>query len=153
MQNERKQVKTFSAEICKPVRKMDKVLLRLSKMLVNVKNKMVHVVGWLVAVVEQVLLSGRGSVVFLFKARKLFHVFNAELDERRDILNIVHALPVCALAHHREFSAGNLAQEVVHISTVLLAKNHGRADYWAQFDLSEESQSRYFPSARYFVRP
>lgn len=108
---------------------MDKELLRLSEVLVDVKNKMVHVVGRLVAVVEQMLLSGRCSVIFLFKARKLFLVFNAELDERRDILNVVHALPVRALADHREFSACNLAQEVVNISAVLLAENHGRADY------------------------
>ena len=89
---------------------------------------MIHVVGRFVAVVEKVLFSGFCSVKIIFKARKFFFVFNAELNERRNIFNLVHALSVSALPHHRKFSACNLTQKVVDISPVLLTENNCRTD-------------------------
>lgn len=129
MQDNRQKVKAKPAEICKSIRKVKKFCLWFTQCLVAVKDKMIHVVGRFVAVVEKVLFSGFSSVKVIFKTRKFFFVFNTELDERRDILDIVHALAVYALAYHRELSAGNLSQKVVDISTVLLAENHGRANY------------------------
>ena len=45
------------------------------------------------------------------------------------ILHTVHALTVRPLAYHRELAAGNLAEQIVHITTVLLLKDYGRTDY------------------------
>lgn len=129
MQDKRKKVKAKSTEICKPIWKVNKFCLWLSKCLVAVKNKVVHVVSRLVTVVEKVLFSGFCSIKILFKARKLFFVFNAELNERRNIFNIVHALSVNTLSHHRKLSACNLTQKVVDIFTFLLAENNCRTNY------------------------
>ena len=128
MKDNRQKVKAKSAEICKSIRKVKKFCLWFAQCLVAVKNKMIHVVGRFVAVIEKVLFSGFSSVKFIFKAGKFFFVFNAELNKRRNVFNIIHALSVSTLPHHRKLSAYNLTQKVVDISPVLLAENHGRTD-------------------------
>lgn len=129
MQDNRQKVKAKPAEICKSIRKVKKFCLWFTQCLVAVKDKMIHVVGRFVAVVEKVLFSGFSSVKVIFKTRKFFFVFNAELNKCRNVFNIIHALSVVALPHHRKLSACNLTQKVVHVSTVLLAENHSRTDY------------------------
>ena len=89
---------------------------------------MIHVVGRFVAVVEKVLFSGFGSIKVIFKTRKFFFVFYTKLNKCRNIFNLVHALSVSALPHHRKFSACNLTQKVVDISPVLLTENNCRTD-------------------------
>ena len=129
MKDKRKKVKAKSAEICKPIWKVNKFCLRLSKCLVAVKNQVVHVVGRLVAVVEKVLFSGLSSFKVIFKTRKFFFVFYTKLNKCRNIFNLVHALSVSALPHHRKLSACNLTQKVIDISTVLFTKNNCRTNY------------------------
>ena len=89
---------------------------------------MIHVVGRFVAVVEKVLFSGLSSFKVIFKTRKFFFVFYTKLNKCRNIFNLVHALSVSALPHHRKFSACNLTQKVVDISPVLLTENNCRTD-------------------------
>ena len=90
---------------------------------------MIHVVGRFVAVVEKVLFSDFSSVKVIFKTRKFFFVLNAELNKRRNVFYIIHALSVNTLSHHRKLSACNLTQKVVDISTFLLAENNCRTNY------------------------
>lgn len=118
MKNERREIEAFSAEIRNPKRKMEQPLFRLPKMLIDIEDKMVHVVRRLVAVVEEMERAFLSAVEFLIKARKLLHILNAELDERRHVLNIVHALEVRAFSDHREVSARNLAKKIVKIPSI-----------------------------------
>ena len=118
MKNESREVEAFSAKVRNPERKMEKPLFRLPKMLIDIEDKMVHVVRRLVAVVEEMERAFLSAVEILVKARK-FPL----------ILNIVHALSVRAFSDHREMSACNLPEKIVDIAAVLLAENHGRADY------------------------
>lgn len=128
MQNKSRKVKTFSAKVCKSERKMEQPLFRFPKMLIDIKDKMVHVVRRLVAVVEEMERAFFRAVEIFIKARKLPLVLKAELDESRHILNVVHAFAVCAFSDHREATTCNLAEKIVDVSTVLLAENHCRAD-------------------------
>ena len=128
-QDEREQVEAFPAAVREPVREMDEPFLRLSEMPVHVEDEAIHVVGRLVAVVEKTELSGRSSVKVLFKARQPFLILNAELDERGDVLYVVHALAVRAAPDHRELPSGDLAQQVVDVAAVALAEDDRRADY------------------------
>lgn len=116
MQDKCQKVKTKPVEICKSVRKVNQFCLRLSQCLVAVKNKVAHIVGRHIAVVEKMLLSGFCSVKVLFKAWKFFFIFNEELNERSNIFDIVHDLSVHPLPHHQELSACNLTQKVADIS-------------------------------------
>lgn len=101
---------------------------------------MVHVVRRLVTVVEEMECTFLSAVKSLVKARKPLLILKAELDERRHILNIVHALAVRSFSDHREVSARNLAEKIVDIAAVLLAENHCRADYdRAVFAVSRQS--------------
>ena len=68
-QDERKQVEAFPAAVHEPVREADEPFLRISEMPVHVEDEAVHVVGWLVAVVEKMKLPCRSSVKVLLKAR------------------------------------------------------------------------------------
>ena len=128
-QNEREQVEAFPAAVREPVREVGETFPRLSEAFVHVEDEAVHVVGRLVAVVEKMLLSGTSSVEALVKARESFLVFNAELDERGDVLHVVHALSVRAAPDHRELPARYLAQQVVDVAAVALAEDDRRADY------------------------
>lgn len=92
MKNESRDVEAFSAEVRKGERKMEQPLFRLPKMLIDIEDKMVHVVRRLVAVVEEMERALLSAVKSIIKARKLHLILKTELDKRRHILNIVHAL-------------------------------------------------------------
>ena len=70
MKDESRDVETFSAEIRKGDRKMEQPLFRLPKMLIDIEDKMVHVVRRLVAVVEEMESTLLCAVKSLIKARK-----------------------------------------------------------------------------------
>lgn len=127
-QDEREQVEAFPAAVREPVREVEQPFPRPSEMPVHVEDEAVHVVGRLVAVVEKAELPGRSPVKVLFKARQRFPVLKAELDERGDVLHVVHALAVRAAPDHRELPARDLAQQVVDVAAVALAEDDRRAN-------------------------
>ena len=128
-QDEREQVEAFPAAVREPVREVEQFCLWLSEMPVHVEDKAVHVVGRLIAVVEKMKPAGSRSVKVFFKARQPFPILNTELDERRHVLHVVHALAVRAAPDHRELPARDLAQQVVDVAAVALAEDDRRADY------------------------
>ena len=128
VQDEREQVEAFPAAVREPVREVEQFCLWLSEMPVHIEDKAVHVVGRLVAVVEKMKPAGSRSVKVFFKARQPFPILNAELDERGDVLHVVHALAVRAAPDHRELPARDLAQQVVDVAAVALAEDDRRAN-------------------------
>lgn len=55
-------------------------------------------------------------------------MLNAVLQKSGSVFHVIHALAVRAAAHHREFAACYLAQQVIHVAAVLLAEYHRGAD-------------------------
>ena len=128
-QNQCQKVKAQAAKIRHGIGPVEQPGLGSAQSPVHLQHQAVHVVGGLVAVVVQVLLLRRAALgigdSILVGRQLLLHTM---LDEGGHILHIVHGLSVCAPAHHGEPAAGNLAQQVVDVAPVPLAKDNGGAD-------------------------
>src|SRR5574344_1506092 len=92
---------------------MKDAFMRLPEIFIYIEDKRIHIVGWFIAIVEEMFA---------------WSIVDAELKESSHILDIVHRLSVFAITHHRESSAGNLVKQIVNISPVSLSKYHSRTN-------------------------